>query len=429
MINIAKKERYLIAGVNELALRYGKMAFISGPRQCGKTTVTKMLLAERGVGHYYTWDDPAFRRIWAKNPSELIKAFKQAATKPLIIFDEIHKAKQWKRTIKGIYDLLSNPLDILVTGSARLNIYKRGGDSLLGRYFQFRLHPFSLGEVLGRDPLTPADFFSKLISSCDQTEVNSTEPNSTEKDIADQTSAQQHLEDLLMFSGFPEPFLLRDPRFMNAWRLGRVEKIVREDVRDLSNIQELSGVETLVALLPERVASTYNVAQLRDDLQVNYATAKRWMYVLRELYYFFDIKPYQKKVKRSLRKEGKLYLWDYTEVDGIGPRFENLVACHLLKACDYWTDLGYGKYELMFLRDRDKNELDFLITINSKPWLPIEVKTSDENLAPAWKVFLPQLPCDYGLQIVKQPGLARAREIAGKTVFILSADRILQYLP
>ena len=151
---VSMKTRYLQAPIKHLCFSGHKMAFVSGPRQCGKTTMAKLMLAQRPSGSYRNWDDVVFRRQWTKDPSTLIPA--SAGAVPLVVLDEIHKAKSWKRTLKGVYDTLREPADLMVTGSARLSVYKKGSDSLTGRYFHFRLHPFTLGEM--ETPGTPSPF-------------------------------------------------------------------------------------------------------------------------------------------------------------------------------------------------------------------------------------------------------------------------------
>jgi hypothetical protein len=236
------------------------------------------------------------------------------------------------------------------------------------------------------------------------------------------------LERLLRYGGFPEPFLRQSERFARIWRRGRSEKIVREDLRDLSRIPELSQVEMLMALLPERAASSLSLQSLRRDLEVAYDAAKRWMNYLKELCYVFEVKPYSRSVPRSLEKEGKLYLWDWSEVDSEGARFENLVACHLLKAIHLWTDTGEGTFELHYLRNREKQEIDFLITRDRMPWLAVECKLTDDALSPAFGAFLPHLRCPF-VQLVKTAGVRKEMVVASARGLISSAAPVLAHLP
>jgi hypothetical protein len=404
------RERYLERPIADIAFGFGKMAFVSGPRQCGKTSMAKRLLAMRGRGRYGNWDEAEFRRTWVRSPRPLVSFEETERGRPLLALDEIHKAKGWKRTLKGLYDTLETPCDILVTGSARLNVYRRGGESLLGRYVNFRLHPFTLGEWERTEAPTPDSFLASL-----------------SENTADGV-AQETLSILFRFGGFPEPLLRQSERYARIWRRGRSEKIVREDLRDLSRIPELSQVEMLMALLPERAASPLSLQSLRRDLEVAYDTVKRWMNYLNELYYVFEVRPYSRSIPRSLKKEGKLYLWDWSEVESPGARFENLVAGHLLKAAHFWTDTGEGDFELHYLRNREKQEIDFLLTRDRKPWLAVECKLTDEAVSAAFPAFVPHLRCPF-VQLVKSPGVRRKIEVAGCAGLVSSAAPVLRSLP
>ncbi len=388
-----------------------KLALISGPRQCGKTTFARdQLLADRGSGAYFNWDALEFRRQWASSPSSIVPLPDGAGT-PILVLDEIHKDTRWKRTLKGVYDTLESPCDIVVTGSARLNVYNKGSDSLLGRYFHFCLHPFSLGELHRASPSEPDTFLESLSSG----------PQRGRK------ARRDTLEHLMRFGPFPQPFLARNDRSARVWRRSRHDLIIREDLRDISRIPELARIEMFASVLPETVGSPYTYASLGRFLEAAIPTIKRWISYLKALYFVFEVKPWSKHIRRSLKKEGKLYLWDYAEVDDDGGRFENMVASHLKKAVDYWTDSGQGEFELYYLRNRQGREVDFLIVRDSEPWLPVEVKLSETTPAGNWKTFLPQLPCRLGVQIVNQPGLWRQYEGPGgdNTVLVASAEDVL----
>jgi uncharacterized protein len=317
-------------------------------------------------------DETEFRRLWTKSPNQLETQF-----------------------------------DLTRQNATRVNIFKRGGDSLMGRYLHFRLHPFSYGEVVGKKPLIPDDWLSQLYV-----------PNKT-------SLPQEPLERLFLLSGFPEPFLSGDPKILNLWRRGRTEKIVREDLRDLSRIPELSQVEMLVSLLPGKVGSPLSVQSLREDLEVAHDTVKRWLLYLNELYYFFQIRPWTKSVVRTLKKEPKLYLYDWTEVDEPGHRYENMMAVHLQKACDYWTDIGEGSFELFYLRNKEKQEIDFLIAKNKKPWIAIETKYADKAIQhQAVDKLTSRLNCKFA-QVVFEDSVYRLQNER----LVVSANRFLSGLP
>ncbi len=408
---VRMRSRYLQRAIEETALLRNKMAFLSGPRQCGKTTLARGLISPTDEGRYYNWDEIEFRRLWIKSPSRLIP--EEKGNHPLLVFDEIHKAKNWKTTLKGLYDRFGSEFRFIVTGSARLNTYRKGGDSLLGRYYHFRLHPFSVGEALERPPLGPDDALRSLLSL-----------------PAAPSGAQEAFQQLMRFGGFPEPFLAQSEKVARLWRKGRLEKIVREDLRDLSRLPELSKVEMLAALLPEKAGGMLSPQSLREDLEVAHDTVRRWLNYLQELYYHFELKPYSRSIPRALKKEGKLYLWDWSEVLAEGNRFENLVASHLLKACHFWSDTGEGSFELGFLRNKEKEEVDFLITRDRKPWLLVEAKLSDAGWHRPFDSFRKHLgttlPC---ITIIAAPGIRKVlREGSGPTVAV-SAASALSCLP
>lgn len=385
------------------------MAFVSGPRQVGKTTLAKVLLRARETGRYCTWDDVEFRRGWVKDPKRLVP---EGPGRPLLVLDEIHKGRLWKRSLKGVYDTLERPADILVTGSARLNVYRRGSDSLVGRYLHFRLHPFSIRELRATAPPAPDATLEAITARADRP----------------RRAAARTLAALLEYGGFPEPFLAHDERRARLWRRGRLEQVIREDLRDLTRLPELDRVELLASLIPERVGSPFSVQSVREDLEVAHDTASRWLAHLRELFYVFEVKPYHRAVQRALRKSGKLYLWDWSEVPAPGARFENLVASHLLKACDFWTDSGEGDFDLHYLRDKQQHEIDFLIARDRRPWLAVEAKSSDTTPSPAWRVFLPQVRPALAVQVVATEGHWRWHDIGTARLLVASASDLLGYL-
>ncbi|MFH1874030.1 MAG: ATP-binding protein [Pseudomonadota bacterium] len=393
--------------IKELSFKNGKMAFITGPRQVGKTTLSEQLLAEDKNGSYYNWDDVEFRRKWIKDPKAFIP--ETIGEKKLIVFDELHKAPRWKSYLKGLYDTRKEFCNILVTGSARLDIFRKGGDSLLGRYFLFRLHPFSLGELCNSD----------------------TEPEKLKQCLEEVITANQLIyQDLMKYGGFPDAFLKKDQNFLNAWQRMRRDRVIREDLIDLTKTHELSLIETAAALIPERIGSPFSIQSLAEDLEVSHPTTKRWINWLSQLFYIYVIPPFNKKIARSLKKQPKIYLWDWSEIKDEAVKFENLVASHLLKAAHFWTDSGIGTFDLYYLRDKEKKEVDFLMVKDKKPWLMVECKLNDVLPAPSLKYFSSLLAPEITLQLVSKSGIHKLFDLnKNKKGYIISADQILTLLP
>jgi len=353
------------------------MALLTGPRQVGKTTTSRSIQSKNNT-YYFNWDDIEDRERILQG-GQTIAAYididRLRDVLPLLIFDEIHKYSQWKSFIKGFYDRYHTQCRILVTGSARLDVFKKGGDSLMGRYFYYRLHPLSVNELLNRAP-SDTDI-QKPLKIADTKFLN-----------------------LLNWGGFPEPYLKQEQRFYNRWTRLRKQQLLREDIRELSNIQELGKLELLATLLQHQTGELTSYSTLAKKTRVSVDTIRRWIVTLESLYYCFSIRPWTKNITRSLLKEPKYYLWDWSQCTDKGARNENFIASHLLKAVHYWTDQGLGEYELYFLRDKDKREVDFLVSKNQKPWFMVEVKSSiKEKLSPTLAVFQKQLSLKHVFQV------------------------------
>ena len=394
---------YYLDFIKNICFKNDKMAFITGPRQVGKTTLALKLLEETGEGKYYNWDDVEFKKNWVKDPKKLIP--QKVGLQQTIVFDELHKAPRWKTNLKGVYDLRHSFAHFLVTGSARLDIFRKGGESLFGRYFLLRMHPFTLGEFQERTP-HPDMILSSLKRPL--------------------TSDSPRFERLFRFGGFPDPYLKADPALWNLWRQSRLERLIREDLLDLSRSQELSLMETCAALLPERVGSPFSVQSVAEDLQVSHPTVQRWLTWFSQLFYLYFVPPYSKKLTRSFKKQPKVYLYDWSEVESEAARFENLVASHFLKACHFWTDSGMGRFDLFYIRDKEKREVDFCITRENKLWLLAECKLNDSSTAPNLLYYAKKLKPSIVLQIVKTSGVQERFEIEKEAYGTrISADAFL----
>jgi uncharacterized protein len=357
----------------EHLLENRQMVFLSGPRQVGKTTES------RQVGDFYLdWDNRNHQSIILKGPDAVAEhcQLHVASEKPVIIvFDELHKFSRWKNFLKGFFDTYETRCRIVVTGSARLDVYRRGGDSLMGRYFPYRLHPFSVAELLR---VKSGD---GLISP----------PVPLPDDI---------WNDLLRYGGFPEPFLKKSDRFATRWRTLRNERLFKEDLKDLTRVQELSLLEILARILADHSGEQLIFSNLAGDVQVAPNTLKAWVNTLVSTYYGFLVRPWFKNVPKALRKEPKWYLRDWSGINDPGSRTETFAACHLLKAVEYWTDMGFGNFELRYLRDKQKREVDFLVVRDDQPWFLVEVKQSETSLSPALKHFQQQTGAKHAFQMV-----------------------------
>ncbi len=377
-----------------------KFVFLSGPRQVGKTTLAKAWL-EKNEGLYLNWD-------FSNDRKSILKQDFLEEPRPLaLVFDEVHKYPRWKSYIKGLYDKEAKKLKVIVTGSAKLDIYQRGGDSLFGRYELIRLHPYTIGELTHQKILPPPKDWLNL-----------------SPEIKPETNTWEHLKN---YSGFPEPFLKQNVLHYGRWSQRRFDLLLRQDLRDLTEIKTLSLVEQLMLLLPERVGSPLSVNSLRGDLLVAHDTASLWLNALERLYLVYRISPYSHRINRSIRLEKKLYLWDWAQVETEGPCFENMVASHLLKAVHLWNDLGYGPYDLMYLRDREKKEVDFVMTHKRKPVVLIECKLSDESLSPTLYHFGAMLGNIPKIQLIQKKGVDRLSRSSSSRV--VSAETYLTALP
>jgi len=331
-----RMDRYIKAFV-EQDLRE-KMVFLGGPRQVGKTTLALSLLDGGNEEH------PAYKNGDSLTARKALLQGALPAEQDLVILDEIHKYKGWRNLVKGFYDVNRSRKRFLITGSARLDHYRRGGDSLQGRYHYRRLHPLSLHE-LSRSP------------------------------------TRSDLDHLLRFGGFPEPFLKGNTRHWKRWQNERQSRVIHDDLVSLEHVKEVSQLDLLAQVLQERVGAPLSINNLREDLSVAFETADRWVTMLENLYFCFLVRPFGLPRLRAARKERKLYMWDWSVCDKESARFENLVASNLLKYCHLAEDNEGDRMELMFVRDSMQRELDFVVVRNHKPEFAVECKTGEHGLS------------------------------------------------
>jgi predicted AAA+ superfamily ATPase len=350
-----------------------QMAFVSGPRQVGKTTTCRHEGSE-----YLSWDILEDQRNIVRGPTSvanLMELDRARATPPVLVFDELHKYPKWKAFLKGFFDGYGDKAKVIVTGSSRLDMFKKGGDSLMGRYFLYRMHPFSVGEIARTAP--PA------------TPIHKPSPISDEDWNA-----------LWVHGGFPEPYLRRSDTFTRRWRSLRMHQLTKEDLREMTQLQDLGTMEVLAQILAERSGQQLTYAGLAKDTNIAGDTAKRWVGVLEQMHFGFRVAPWFKSVANSLRKEPKWFLRDWSVVSDEGPRAETFVGCQLLKAVEGWTDLGLGSFHLRYLRTKLKKEIDFLVVKDGKPWFLVEVKLSESSLSPSLREFQDMVGAQHAFQVV-----------------------------
>ena len=354
-----------------------KIVLLAGPRQVGKTTLSKTLIKDF---EYFNYDASADRKI--------VNAAQWRKDTDLVILDEVHKMRKWKSWIKGIYDTAGIPPRLLLTGSARLDTFRKAGDSLAGRHFYYRLHPFTLKELKG------------------------------------QMDAEVTLKQLLKFGGFPEPFLSNSERTAARWRKGHLDVILRQDILDLERVREIRSIEILIELLAERVGSLLSYQSLAEDIGTSIHTIKHWLEILQRLFVIFQVSPFSKNIAGALKKESKYYFYDVGQVlNGDAARLENVVACALLAELNFIEDTEGKKTALHLIRDKQKHEVDFVVIVDKRPRLLVEVKMVDEAFSSSLFRFAERL----GEKDLKscQVVLECSREKESQGVRLLSVAKFL----
>jgi len=390
------------------------MIFLSGPRQVGKTTFMQEIIA-KGYPHttYFNWDILDNKKILLENPYFFQSVDVVGGGRPLVILDEIHKYRQWKNYLKGVYDKFHDRFCFSILGSGRLDISKRTGDAMSGRFLEMHLFPFTVAE-LSRPKTDIKQFLKDPFSGMD---------------LSDASQSASVWNELFNLGGFPEPFLSGKESTWRRWSANYGRQIIREDMRSMNEIKLIDDIEMLFSLLPTKAGSPISINNLATNLQVSFPAVKNWLNLFDYFYLTFRISPWTKKVSRAILKEKKLYLFNYPLITDAAARFENMVALELLRAVRSWNEWGWGDFRLHYLRNKDKKEVDFLLTKAHAPLLMIETKLTDTSPASALLEFQSVLKIP-AIQLVHTPGTVR-RIISGKSgdVGVFSASRWLASLP
>jgi predicted AAA+ superfamily ATPase len=348
------------------------MLFVSGARQVGKTTTAK---EAQHKGIYLNWDIQEDRTDIIQGQRTIASRLNSLPDQQ-IIFDELHKYSDWKNFIKGFYDLNRDlNWDILVTGSSRLDTYRKGGDSLLGRYFHLQMFPLSPAELIR------TQFSESPIHS----------PSAI---------AQDDWNHLLQYGGFPQPFLKATPRFHRQWIRTRRDRLFQEDIRTLGRGFDVAKIELLAELVTLNATTSLNYSSYARTVRASVESIQRWIVLLEQLSFCFTLRPWTKNISRSLAKEPKIFLTDWSTISDPGRRNENFIAANLLKAVECWNDTGLGDYGLHYIRTKEKREVDFLISRDKAPWILIEVKSSSTTLSPHLDYFQKMINTPHALQLV-----------------------------
>lgn len=336
------------------------MVFLTGPRQVGKTTISQQLVQSLPGSQYLNFDVAAHRAII------LAQTWRHSA--PLLVLDEIHKMRDWKSWLKGVCDGRAPGQQLLVTGSARMDTFRQSGDSLAGRYFRLRLHPLSVREWSQQTGATP----------------------------------QAALTHLLERGGFPEPALADTANDAQRWRADYFSALVREDVLEFSRLQEISTMRLFTEMLRSRVGSPLSLASLARDLGIGSVTLAKYLDILEALFIVFVVRPWHRNIARATLQAPKVYFYDTGLVLGNdGIRFENLVACHLLKQVQWQQDTRGAATDLHYVRTKDEAEVDFCLSDGDTLTHLVECKLSDAKPHRALGRFGQQWPMAQAVQLLR----------------------------
>ncbi|MCC2624429.1 MAG: hypothetical protein K0R14_302 [Burkholderiales bacterium] len=396
---------------------YEQMIFICGARQAGKTTLAKMLITNER--NYLNWDNVKHRAIILDNIFEYIEdevlANHLDINKPaLLILDEIHKYSDWKNYLKGMYDQYKGKIIFIITGSARLDIYNKGGDSLMGRYFLYHIYQLSMGELIGHNYEPGQKFWQPKWTLAKDNALADTTDNLWQR--------------LFKFGGYPEPFIKNDAIFYNRWHSLRTRQLFHEEIRDYAHIYDIDQLELMGTLIASQAGGQLNYSNIATKIQKSESTVRSWMHILYNSYYCFSIPPWSSNVARSILKMPKIYLYDWSAVVDHGSKVENFVAVHLLKSVSYWNNVGLGQINLYYLRDKQQHEVDFLLVSNNQPWMLIEVKAADTKISNNLNYFQQQLQAQHAIQLKFEADFVKINAFELQSNKIVPASAFLSQL-
>ena len=378
------------------------MLFVSGPRQVGKTTLVTSTICTKKEA-YFNWDSRRVRLNYQKDPD-----FISSVKSKWICFDEIHKRPKWKDILKGIYDDHKKRFKFVVTGSARLETFRKSGDSLVGRYFHTRLFPLNLSD------------FDKL-----NFELLLKPEKLIEK--AAELKESKHLEDLLTFGGFPEPFFAGKETFRKRWSANHSDLIIQEDLRDLTKIVEIDKIEALLEMLKPSIGKTISYRKLAQDLETTHGSIRRWLETISRVQLIFSVPPYHKKIRRAYKQEKKWFYTDWRKAEE--NCFENYIAASLLRATTLYNDRFGEKMTLHFVRTHDGAEVDFLICNHDKPWLLVEAKEGTPSPTSAVYRFSHELKVPCVIVTKKKNIFKKIKENSNQKIYAISWGKLGRLLP
>ena len=388
-----------------------RMVFMAGARRVGKTTLGEMIAQTFPNQVYLSWESPVDRARLIREPAFFETVERRDESTPFVMFDELNKHRGWRKYLKGVYDRFQDDYQFLIVGSSRLDYPQRRGDSLSGRYYLLHLWPFTQAE-LGRANLTSEEFFG----------------NPQQVRMERQAELQEVWQALSEHSGFPEPYLSGRKTSYRRWSTAYAEQLIREDIRDLTGIKAIDELETLYQLLPAQVGQLSSVPALAQGLQMAYNTIRSWLFTLQRFFAVVSLAPWTRGIPRAIREGQKIYLWDAPRVEDPAARFENMVALELCRAVSNWNELGYGRFALNFVRTKDQQEVDFIISDDGKPVLLVDARADDHQPSTALIKFQNAL---------KVPAVHLVRTAAGyrrisnddQTILIAPACQYLAGLP